>query len=78
MVPKDIVVYTQPGCMACDRVRGFLSENRVEFKERNVRQDRSALLELLDRGFRATPVTVIDAEAVAGFAPDRLEEILGL
>jgi hypothetical protein len=34
--------------------------------------------ELLERGFRATPVTLIDGEVVVGFDQEKLERLLGL
>jgi hypothetical protein len=34
--------------------------------------------ELVERGFRATPVTLIDGEPVVGFDQQKLELLLGL
>ena len=76
--PKGVLIFTQPECKASHRLKGFLAQKSVAFSELNVFQDRRALLDLLDRGFRSTPVTIINGEAIAGFAPDRLEEILGV
>lgn len=33
--------------------------------------------ELLDMGYRATPVTLVDGEAVVGFDRGRIERLLG-
>jgi len=41
-----------------------------------VREDPQALKELLGMGYRATPVTLIDGEAVVGFDQDKLERLL--
>ncbi len=46
--------------------------------ERNVREDEQAMKELLGLGYRSTPVTIIDGEAVAGFDQAQLEGLLGL
>ncbi len=46
--------------------------------DKNIRTDQAALQELLKMGFRATPVTLIDGEAVVGFDPGKLEKLLGL
>jgi hypothetical protein len=46
--------------------------------DKNVQEDQQALKELLSLGFRSTPVTLIDGEAVAGFNQAKLEELLGL
>jgi hypothetical protein len=48
------------------------------FVEKNVQQDRAAFQELVDLGYRATPVTLIDGEAVVGFDQARIEKLLGL
>ena len=46
--------------------------------DKNIRTDKAALQELLKMGFRATPVTLIDGEAVVGFDRGKLERLLGL
>ncbi len=75
---KEVLVYTQPGCAACAQVKSFLTQHKVEFVECDIKEDRRALLELLDRGFRGTPVTFVDGTPVVGFVPDQLEELLGV
>ncbi len=45
---------------------------------KDIRADPAALKELLDKGFRATPVTLIDGQAVVGFDRAKLEQLLGL
>ena len=45
---------------------------------KNIREDQAAMQELLKLGFRATPVTIIDGEAVVGFDQAKLEKLLGL
>jgi hypothetical protein len=44
---------------------------------KDIRADRQALEELIKLGFRATPVTLIDGEAVVGFDHAKLEKLLG-
>ena len=46
--------------------------------DKNIRTDQAALQELLKMGFRATPVTLIDGEAVVGFDRGKIERLLGL
>jgi glutaredoxin len=53
-------------------VKAWLSQAGVPFTVRNVDVDLSAYEELLARGFRTVPVTVVDDEAVAGYRPDAL------
>jgi hypothetical protein len=49
----------------------------VTFVEKNVRQDKEALKDLLERGFQSTPVTLIGDEAVVGFDQARIDALLG-
>jgi len=50
----------------------------VSFVNKNIREDQAALQELLKGGFRSTPVTLVDGEAVVGFDPERLKLLLGI
>jgi glutaredoxin len=59
-------------------VKEFLHQKGVPFVETDVSQDEAALNMLLEKGFAATPVTMIDGEAVIGFNRQRLEQLLGL
>ena len=57
-------------------MKEFLSQRGIEFVERNVAEDESALAELEQLGVFTTPVTVIDGEVVIGFDQARLEALL--
>ena len=50
----------------------------MPFVVKDIRADQTALQELVRLGFRATPVTLIDGEAVVGFDPEKLQRLLGL
>ena len=62
--------------MFCERVKEFLSQKSVEFIERDVAEDGSALVELEALGVMTTPVTVIGSEVVIGFDRERLNALL--
>ena len=72
----SVVVYAQPDCPPCEWTKEFLSRNGIEYVVKDIRADQSALDELLELGFRSTPVTIIDGVAVTGYDPDRLLELL--
>jgi hypothetical protein len=59
-------------------VKEFLSQQHVEFVERNIAVDERALADLVALGFQTTPVTLIDGEPVIGFNAARISELLGL
>lgn len=58
-------------------MKEFLHQRGVAYTEKDVSVDEQALNELTDKGFFATPVTVIDGEAVVGFNRAKLEQLLG-
>jgi glutaredoxin 3 len=60
--------------MFCGKVKEFLSQNKVEYIERNIVADETALVELEKLGY--IPVTVIDGEVVVGFDRPKLENLL--
>jgi glutaredoxin len=57
-------------------VKEFLSQNKIEFVDRNVAADEVALNELEKLGYMTTPVTVIDGQIVVGFDRDKLQKLL--
>ncbi len=62
--------------MFCGKVKEFLSQNKIEFLDRNIAADETALTDLEKLGYMTTPVTVIDGEVVVGFDRTRLENLL--
>jgi glutaredoxin len=56
---KKVVVYSQPGSMFCEKVKEFLSQNKIAFVDRNIAADEAALNELEKLGYMTTPVTVV-------------------
>jgi glutaredoxin len=62
--------------MFCAKVKEFLSQNKIEFTDRNIAADEAALNELEKLGYMTTPVTVIDAEVVIGFDAPKLRSLL--
>ncbi len=62
--------------MFCAKVKEFLSQNKIEFVDRNIAADESALTELEKLGYMTTPVTVIDGQVVVGFDREKLQKLL--
>ena len=57
-------------------MKEFLSQNKIEFVDRNVAADEAALNELEKLGYMTTPVIVIDGQVVVGFDRDKLQKLL--
>ena len=56
---RKIVVYSQPGCMPCAKLKAFLAEGKMEYTDRNIAADGTALAELEKLGYMTTPVIVM-------------------
>lgn len=59
-------------------MKEFLSQNNVDFTDRNIATDETALTELQKTGYMTTPVTIIDGEVVIGFDIAKLRALLQL
>jgi glutaredoxin len=57
-------------------VKEFLSRAGLPFTAKHVDDDEAAYDELLARGFRSVPITVIGAATVVGYDPAALQEAL--
>jgi hypothetical protein len=57
-------------------VKEFLSRAGRRFDVRNVDEDPAAYDDLLARGFRTVPITIIGRQAVRGFDPEALTTAL--
>ena len=57
-------------------MKELLSREGVAFTSKNVDEDDRAYDELIARGFRTIPVTVIDGRAIRGFDPVALKSAL--
>ena len=66
------------GKPSCPQKNGVNRQKGITFTDKNIREDRTAMEELLKMGYRATPVTLIDGEAVVGFDRGKIERLLAL
>jgi glutaredoxin len=64
--------------MFCGKVKEFLSQNKVDFIDRNIAADETALKELEKLGYMTTPVTLIEGQVVVGYDVPKLQILLEL
>jgi glutaredoxin len=57
-------------------VKELLSREGARFTARNVDEDDGAYDELLARGFRTVPVTIIGDSVIRGYDPDAIKRAL--
>lgn len=72
-----LVLYSQPGCFLCELMRIYLEAREIAFEERDISVDfeaRRAMTETYDSN--ETPTLVIDGEAIIGFDPALLDQVL--
>ena len=57
-------------------MKEFLSRERVSFTVRNIDEDDQAYDELIARGVRTVPLTIIGERAVTGYDPTALKRAI--
>ena len=62
--------------MFCGKVKEYLSQKQIDFDDRDITRDSSAITELQKLGFMTTPVTVVGDKVVVGFDVAKLDEAL--
>jgi glutaredoxin-like protein NrdH len=62
--------------MFCGQVKEYLSQKQIQFDDRDITKDPSALLELQKLGFITSPVTVVGDKVIVGFDVPKLDEAL--
>lgn len=74
-----VTVYTGPGCVWCQRVKAYLDDKRVRYKEIDVSRDPSAAQALVAKtGQTGVPQLDIDGTWIVGFDKARINKLLGL
>jgi len=76
--PSTFVVYWQPGCTSCLKLREFLRQHAVPFESVNVRQAPLAAEALLALGARSVPVLARGASFVHGQDLDEVARFIGV
>ena len=64
---SKIIIYTSNNCNPCKLAKDFFTTNRYEFHERNVAENKEFRDELLNMGYRSTPLILINNKPFVGF-----------
>jgi glutaredoxin-like YruB-family protein len=74
-----VLVFTTPTCTWCTKVKSYLTQRRVPFREVDVSRDTSAARDLVRRtGQMGVPVVEIDGKPIVGFDKPKIDRLLGL
>jgi len=74
-----VIVYSTPNCPWCVKVKDWLKQNNVEFKEFDVSEDENMAKEMVMKsGQMSVPVIDIDGNIVVGFDQEKLRKLLNI
>ena len=74
-----ITVYSTPTCPWCHRLKDWMKENNIKFKDADVSKDRALAMEMVQKsGQMGVPVTDANGTIIIGFDKDSLKKALNL
>jgi glutaredoxin 3 len=62
--------------MFCAQAKEYLSQKGIQFQEKDIAQDPSALTDLKKLGYMTTPVIVVEGSVIVGFDVDKIDQAL--
>jgi len=72
-----VKVYSTPTCPWCAKVKEYLKEKKVEFKEINVADNEKAREEMIEKsGQMGVPVLDINGKIIVGFNQGEIDKAL--
>lgn len=57
--PKEVILYTQPGCGPCVAVKRFLVKHEIAHLTLDIRENPEALKRVQELGYNGTPVVEV-------------------
>ncbi len=76
---KRVIVFSTPTCSWCKRVKQYLRENQVRFRDIDVSKDQSAANDMVRKtGQSGVPVILIDNRPIIGFDKPQINKLLGI
>ena len=62
--------------MFCNQVKEYLSQKKIDFRDRDITRDPTALGELKKLGYMTTPVIQINGNVIVGFDQEKIDAAL--
>ncbi|MCF6365432.1 MAG: hypothetical protein L3J35_04440 [Bacteroidales bacterium] len=76
---KSVTVYSTPTCSWCTRIKDYLKDNKIRFRDIDVSKDQKAAAEMVKRsGQQGVPQTLIGGQIIVGFDKAKIDKLLGL
>lgn len=70
---KTVTIFTSPTCPHCKTAKEYLANKGIEYTERDVKADKDARKELMEKGIMGVPVLVIEEEYIVGFDKNKID-----
>ncbi|NPA67187.1 MAG: glutaredoxin family protein [Chlorobi bacterium] len=76
---KSVIVYSTPTCSWCNRLKSYLRENNIKFRDIDVSKDQKAAEDMVKRsGQQGVPQSIIGGQVIVGFDKAKIDKLLGL
>jgi len=76
---KSVTVYSTPTCSWCNRLKSYLRDNNIKFKNIDVSKDQKAAEDMVKRsGQQGVPQSIIAGQVIVGFDKTKIDTLLGL
>ena len=76
---KSVTVYSTPTCSWCNRLKTYLRENNIKFRDIDISKDQKAAEAMVKRsGQQGVPQSVIAGQTIIGFDKAKIDKLLEL
>ena len=76
---KRVIVFSTPTCSWCRKLKNYLRENKIRFKDIDVSRDMQAARDMVRKtGQQGVPQIWINNYPVVGFDKAKIDRLLGL
>ena len=76
---KSVTVYSTPTCSWCTRLKDYLKENKIKFRDIDVSKDQKAAEDMVKRsGQQGVPQSIIGGRLIIGFDKAKIDNLLGI
>ena len=76
---KSVTVYSTPTCSWCTRIKDYLKDNKIKYRDIDVSKDQKAAEAMVKRsGQQGVPQTLIGGQVIIGFDKPKIDKLLGL
>ncbi len=76
---KSVTVYSTPTCSWCNRLKNYLRDNNIKFRDIDVSKDQKAAEDMVKKsGQQGVPQSIINGQVIVGFDKVKIDKLLDL